>query len=327
MTRLSIVIPVLGNVAELERTLVSVLAGRPDDCEIVAVLNTAYDDPYDLADEVRFVAARPKAGFVECVNLGLQHSRSPVIHVLAAGLEPREGWADAALEQFDDPQVAAVAPLIVASGIEGRPLAAGLRYRLGGTRVVNVPRKPLTALATERIVVLGPCGVAAFYRAEALAAVGGGMPNVLGNDLADVQLALELQAAGYRAVFDARAEIVADHIPMFDGRGLQHGLYSERLFWLHAGERNKFLSLCLHPFSVLGDILAALPSLAALLQAAGRFWACCQFGFYRQPTHRQDRKAAKTKLPSGHRLDPAHETAADAAKSTPVRTGDRVRSR
>ena len=325
MTRLSIVIPVLGNVAELERTLVSVLAGRPDDCEIVVVLNANYDDPYNLADEVRFIAARPKAGFVECVNLGVQHSRSPVIHVLAAGLEAREGWADAALEQFEDPQVAAVAPLVLTGTLPARTLAAGLRYRPGGTRVVNVPRKPQSALATERIAVLGPCAFAAFYRAEALAAVGGGLPNVLGNDLADVQLALDLQAAGYRAVFDARAEIFADQLPVFDGRGLRHGLYAERLFWLHAGERNKFLSLCLHPFSVLGDMLAALPSPAAMLQAVGRFWACCQFGFYRQPTHRKDHKAAQTKLPSGLRLDPAHDS--PAATQSPVRTGERVRSR
>ena len=63
MPRLSIVIPVLGNVEGLEDTLVSVLENRPVDCQIVVVLNRPYDDPYDLKDEVCFVEAPPGAGF------------------------------------------------------------------------------------------------------------------------------------------------------------------------------------------------------------------------------------------------------------------------
>ena len=51
MSRLSIVIPVLGSLDGLEDTLVSVLENRPADCQIVVVLNQPYDDPYDLKDE------------------------------------------------------------------------------------------------------------------------------------------------------------------------------------------------------------------------------------------------------------------------------------
>src|SRR5437016_2690011 len=70
VARLSIVIPVLGNAADLERTLVSVLSNRPRGCEILAVTNTPYPDPYNLSGEVRFLEAGRKAGFVECANLG-----------------------------------------------------------------------------------------------------------------------------------------------------------------------------------------------------------------------------------------------------------------
>ena len=56
--RLSIVIPALASVEALERTLVSVLEKRPADCEIIVVLNTSYDDPYQLTDEVHFASAR-----------------------------------------------------------------------------------------------------------------------------------------------------------------------------------------------------------------------------------------------------------------------------
>ena len=55
MPRLSIVIPVLGNLDRLEDTLVSVLANRPADCQVVVVLDQPYADPYDLKDEVQFI--------------------------------------------------------------------------------------------------------------------------------------------------------------------------------------------------------------------------------------------------------------------------------
>jgi hypothetical protein len=318
---LSIVIPVTGNVAEMERTLVSVLANRPADCEVVVVLNQAYDDPYDLSDEVRFLSARLQAGFVECANQGIRSSRTGIVHILAAGLEVSEGWADAAIEHFADPQVAAVAPLIL-SAQNGRPLAAGLRYGSGGKRIVNAPRKAPSARASERIAVLGPCAAAAFYSAEALSVVGGGLPNVLGNDLADVQLALELQAAGYRAVLEAGSQVMADRLPSWDGRGFQHGLYAERLFWLHASERGTALSMGLHPFAVVGDLLRTF-SPAAAMQIAGRLLASCQFGFYRQPTHRKERKSAK--LPDGLRVDAAHEMGS-AGRATTVSSSERARS-
>ena len=55
MPRLSCVIPAVGTTQDLETTLVSVLEKRPDDCEIIVVLNESYADPYGLKDEVRFV--------------------------------------------------------------------------------------------------------------------------------------------------------------------------------------------------------------------------------------------------------------------------------
>ena len=58
MTRLSIIIPVLGHSTRLDDTLVSVLENRPANCEIIVVHTEPYDDPYDLAGEVRFLEAR-----------------------------------------------------------------------------------------------------------------------------------------------------------------------------------------------------------------------------------------------------------------------------
>ena len=67
MTRLSIIIPVLGNPTRLDDTLVSVLENRPANCEIIVVHTRPYDDPYELSGEVRFLKARRKAGLAECL--------------------------------------------------------------------------------------------------------------------------------------------------------------------------------------------------------------------------------------------------------------------
>ncbi len=323
MTRLSIVIPVLGNVAELERTLVSVLANRPDDCEVLAILNTDYDDPYNLAEEVRFLAARPRSRYIECANVGIARSEAPIVHILSAGMEVQEGWADAALESFDNPQVAAVAPLILSSDDSHRPLSAGVMYRSGGTRVTRSLRTAEKLLGPDQQHTLfGPSSSAAFYRVGALDAVGGGLPNTLGNDLADIQLAMELHATGYESVFDPRVEILADELPSWDGHGFRHGLHAERMFWLHAAERGKLKSLFLHPFTVLADAVSSLPSPAVFTQLLGRLAGCLPSGFSQQTTHRVAQRpaveSAPAKLPEGMRIDASHESRQSGQKKTPA---------
>ena len=132
--RLSIVIPA-ADAAALEDTLVSVLENRPADCEIIAALGMPYDDPWNIGEEVQFVQAPTGTGMVGRVNLGVAMSRGEVVHVLAAGWKATEGWADAALPHFDDPNVAAVAPVGVAADDRGRVVAAGVRRTAGGRGV------------------------------------------------------------------------------------------------------------------------------------------------------------------------------------------------
>src|SRR5438552_8233728 len=83
--RLSCVIPAVGTTLDLETTLVSVLEHRPDDCQIIVVVNQPYADPYGLSDEVRFVAAKG-ASLSACATLGIQLSDGEIVHVLATGL-------------------------------------------------------------------------------------------------------------------------------------------------------------------------------------------------------------------------------------------------
>ena len=114
MPRLTIVIPCLGGAAEFDGTLVSVLQHRPADCEIVVVHREAYDDPYDLAGEVRFIEQGEARSLAALANVGLAAAQGDVLHLLACGLEATEGWTDAPLAILEDEEIAAVAPAIVA---------------------------------------------------------------------------------------------------------------------------------------------------------------------------------------------------------------------
>ena len=66
MQRLSIIVPLMGNLQRFEETLVSVLENRPERSEVVVVTNRPYDDPYALRGEVAFVERR---GGPACCNV------------------------------------------------------------------------------------------------------------------------------------------------------------------------------------------------------------------------------------------------------------------
>ena len=91
---LSIVIPTPGDADALEETLLSVLENRPEGCEVVVALGCDYDDPWGIAEEVRFVRAPVGAGLVECVNAGVAATARPGMGTTAAvgsGAERRVG--------------------------------------------------------------------------------------------------------------------------------------------------------------------------------------------------------------------------------------------
>src|SRR6185503_8566 len=105
MPRLSIVIPGIGSVDSLEETLLSVLENRPADCEIIAVLDARYADPYQLQGEVRFVNASSGANLVRCILTGIDQARSDIVHLLKSGCTVGESWAETAIRHFADRSV------------------------------------------------------------------------------------------------------------------------------------------------------------------------------------------------------------------------------
>jgi hypothetical protein len=227
--RLAIVICAVGNIESLETTLVSVLENRPDDCEIVVALNAPYADPYDLADEVRFLAPEAGGSTSAAINRALTVVRAPFVHLVASGCRVREGWAEAALLRFGDRQVASVVPLVWDGQASGRLLAAGVGYRPSGRRVL-IGRGLTTLEAQLQHHIIGPCGFAGFYRKAALDFVGGFCPRLSWRQ-ADADVALALRHAGFSVAIEPRSNLEATRASDACPGPYLHSLSDERLFW------------------------------------------------------------------------------------------------
>lgn len=265
MPRLSIVIPALGAWEQLEATLVAVLANRPADAEIVVALHDGYDDPYALEGEVRFVRLPPNATLVDAWNEAFAVCQAPVVHLLACGAVVSENWCDAALRDFDDPRVAAVAPLVTSTD-EQFILTAGWHYSMGGVASHFAAGESATSLAEPDDRWIGPHGAAAFYRRSALAPAAFDVS--LGDVLAPVDLALRLRAAGYQSMVEPRCRVALAGLP---GGSRFSALQAEQLFWRHAACDGWWQPAIAHVGAVAIEFGRALPHPGCLWQLAQRF--------------------------------------------------------
>jgi hypothetical protein len=281
--RLSIVVPAVGELARLEEGLVSVLQNRPDGAELLIVLNQPYRDPYNLAEEVRFIQAPLGAPRTACVNVGFDEAEGQIVHLLAAGAEVAEGWTDEPLARFDDPRVASVAPLVLDPADRLTVVSTGLQYRQGGV-ADRRPDNRLLSAEGDAHRVIGPSLTAGFYRKAAVSQLSAPLMEALG-DLADVDLALSLAAAGWRTAFEPQSVVYAHAEPARPARGFAAARRAERLFLRHVGRAGWLKSLSVHLPLVAAECAKALPRPSALTQLFGRALAWAEWSAHRR--HRQ----------------------------------------
>ena len=275
--RLSIVIPAADAVA-LEDTLVSVLENRPSDCEIIVALSVPYDDPWNIAEEVRFVQAPAGTGLVGRVNVGVASSRGGVVHILAAGCRAMDGWAEAAVARFDDPTVAAVVPVGVHASDRGRVVTAGIRRTAGGRSVLIGPSKTsdrLDSFRTEAVATpSAPALEAGFWRADVLR--NGGFSSACGDELAAADMAATLSCAGYAVVLEPQCRVVWGSAPK-RGSSFLGGMHAELLFWRSLPNHASLPALASHAAEIVRHAAAAAP-LGTIPMLLGRLMALVQFG-------------------------------------------------
>lgn len=276
---LSIVISSLAGAGPLERGLVTVLANRPRDSEVIVVHRHDYDDPYDLRDEVRFIHVQSRCGLVECFHRGLREASAPFVHCLQAGLEVTAGWCVSALAHFDDPLVAAVAPEVVETDPCEFPHSLAT---ISGSRPSTPP--PAASQGSAQLIP-GPDVRAAFYRRELIERLRVPALN-LGDDLTDVDFALALRQTGHRAVLEPNSRIFfprEECDPPHDESSpsaFRRGLYAERLFWRNFRNPQWSHPLWNHVRVVAQAYRKAPSTKAGLLHVLGRLLASCQIGNY-----------------------------------------------
>jgi GT2 family glycosyltransferase len=158
-------------------------------------------------------------------------------------VQPR--WADAALPWFDDPQIGAVAPLVLAWP-DGKTIdSAGDRYYLGGIASKRghgqlLPSPRGRGAGGEGVDFLQPCPVfgtsaaAGFYRKSALDRAGL-FPEEFSSYFEDVDLAFRLNRAGYLTMYEPASRVL-HHISASYGRVgrrliERQSCNEERVFW------------------------------------------------------------------------------------------------
>ncbi|KLU06547.1 hypothetical protein RISK_001302 [Rhodopirellula islandica] len=109
--RLSIVVPHGGDDAAFESSLASVLQHRPDGCEVIVSHDGNYDDPFDLAEEVRFVDSG-STNVLRQITDAAELAMGRFVHVVADGHVATADWTDAALAQFEGHETGVVVPVV-----------------------------------------------------------------------------------------------------------------------------------------------------------------------------------------------------------------------
>jgi len=254
--RLSVIIPVVRTLARLEETLVSVLEHKPDDCDVVVVLDEPYADPYGLAGEVTFLQAGPRTSLSQAINLGLNASNAPVVHILPSGNCVHRGWAEAAVPHFLDSRIGAVIPVTLETQRPGHILAAGMGYDQAGQliylqRGVCVKETQLC----HRTQVL-PHFSGGIFRSGSLQAVHGADES-LGERWVFADLALRLLRAGLVTVLEPHCWVSSDPTLEPSPIGFAAARDAELFFWRWCDRRGT--TLARHLALVTREALAAVP--------------------------------------------------------------------
>jgi GT2 family glycosyltransferase len=288
----SIVIPTYNGRALLERCLESLARHAPVGLRVeVIVADDASTDGTAgwlcaAWPEVVLVASAENRGFAATANAGIALARAPIVQMLNNDTEVCAGWLTAGLEPFADPRTGSVAPLVLLRSDPAVVDSAGDVLTLYGRAYKRGRGQPAARGASRPAeVVPGASASAAFYRADALRAVGG-FDVDYGSYFEDVDLACRLRWAGYRCLYVPRCRVLHDVSATFDhgSHALQRRLSrnAEYLFWSNATAGGLALGLLPHVLYLLGQAVlragrgglpAFLRGKAEALAVAGRIAA------------------------------------------------------
>ncbi len=237
---LSVVIPTYNGLRILRACLNALARHLPGYAEVIVVDDGSADGTAEAIRRthpwVRLIRFRQNRGFCAAVNAGIQEARGPIIETLNNDTFVTAGWADAAMKLFEDHTVASVAPRVWLLSRDDVLDSAGLVYHISGYARNRGGRRRCTAAYAKRCEIFGATASAAFYRRDALLAVGA-FPEHFHAYYDDVDLAFRLRWAGYRCIYEPASQVI--HWGSFSHNlrrapvARQHALNEERTFWMN----------------------------------------------------------------------------------------------
>jgi hypothetical protein len=301
----------------LEETLLSVLENSPEKIDILVLNGNRYEDPYRLAEEgVRFLEFSEPCNLVECINRGIDAASAPIVQVLMSGVEVSEGWLEAALSHFEDPEVAIVSPLVYDRRTKKFPPQirnAQIAYCCGG----HLKRHQIDK-STGKWIRLAPHATSPFLRRSAIREAGWLNTN-FGLQLSYVDLSMTLHVLGWESAVATKSRV-------FSRRGLlpasppfQWAKQSEQLYWRWADWGGWCRSLGRHFWGNLAEGWSLFPRLRMWKHLVGRLAGLGHYGAHRLRREQlqermerveQEREMVPTTLPFDIDTDPAHSKAA-----------------
>lgn len=264
MHNLSVIIPSYSRPDLLARCLASLRRNAPLSTEIIVVddasENMCISEVARKFKSVKVIRTPKRVGFAKAANLGVQAAIHDIVELLNDDTEVCAGWAEMALDAFDDPKVAAVAPLVLRwpGAIEGSAVidSAGDAYFASG---VATKRGNGQLIAEKWMVpgrVFGASGSSAFYRREVFLKVGA-YPESFGAYFEDVDLSFRLHWAGYDVVFQPCSKVLHRVSSSYGKPSLnrklleRQSLNEERVYWRNIPCQLLWRTLPLHLLALL----------------------------------------------------------------------------
>jgi GT2 family glycosyltransferase len=270
MRSLTILIPSYRRVDLLKRCLTSVLAHAPTDSQVIVIddasLDAAVSKTARQFPRVEVYRLPQRSGFCVAVNTGLKLAKGEIVELLNDDTEVCAGWVEAALQHFDDSQVAAVAPLVLLQDSRnGSPIidSAGDCYDRGGFAFKRGHGQPASNPEYKQPQeVWGVSGTAGFFR-RALVLQVGSLPTEFGAYFEDVDLSHRLRKLGYSAMFEPKSVVWHETHASYGKRPSrrtleQQSCNEERLFWRNTKPEELLKHLPRHAAVLMGKALRRL---------------------------------------------------------------------
>lgn len=186
MSSLSILVPRLGNDADFQNTLASVLRFRMPKHQVIVVQSDLQVDNFGLENEVEFIEIAGKPSLVRFFNAGIQHTTGSIVNLIRPGVEVSNHWFLHGFRALTAEGIGSAIPVFVQQSSRETILSKGI---VAGGRMM--PRH----VADSRQKPLGPSSWSAFYRRNHLELLYP-VDESLHDDFLALDLALSLRTLG-----------------------------------------------------------------------------------------------------------------------------------